>query len=184
MSAPDLTAKELFHFALYASKMNRIDDSVIYLKQFLELEPNNADALFLMGSHYAELSLFEEGIEFMRQALTYAPEAHLIRFQMSMLHFSLNQAEQCRTELAPLLEISEDNPFYHFAHGITFLMDKDEATSISSLKKGLEFELNNPSLQQNIEKMIGMLEKRDTEKSESDSEDSNAGEMFLSVYKH
>ena len=187
MDASQLSQKELFHFALYASKNQRTDESIIYLKEFLKSEPENPEAMFLIGSQYAELAMFDEGIEYMRQTLEIAPEAHLVRFQMSMLYFSLNKKEETLTGLAPLLEIEESDPFNRFAMGITALINGESSECIALLKQGLEIELNNPALVDNINNMIAAIEKREqspeSEDTEITTDEANAGEMFLSVYK-
>ncbi|MCW8877937.1 MAG: hypothetical protein OQK04_11760 [Kangiellaceae bacterium] len=184
----DLTQRELFHFALYASKNQRTDDSIKYLKAFLKNEPNNAEALFLLGSEYAEISMVDEAKEELSKALEIAPQADLVRFQLAMLHFSTNDIEHTQSILEPLATASTDNPYQNLATGVFSLIENNPDQAIENFELALTKELNNPALVANIESFIKNIKSRNQQDSAGEETagdaEKQAGEMFLSVYKN
>lgn len=184
MPVSTLNEKELFHFALHCSKQGQADQSIIYLKQLLQENENHAEAHFLIGSEYAEILMVNEGIEHMRKALELVPEAHLVRFQMSMLLFATQKHQECKENLAPLLEIDDTVPFKFFATGITALIEDDKDTAIENIKTGLSFELNNPALQNNLTGLLNAIESGSATEEVVEEQASSTGEMFLSAYKN
>ncbi len=183
MEIKNLSPRELLHFALHASKNGRTDFAIQYLKQLVTNEPENLDALFLLGSEYAEISLFDEAISSLQKALTIAPDAHIVRFQLGMLFLTLNQNENASEHLKNLETLPEDNAIFHYAKGLQAIIENDLETSKSYLKQGLSLPNDNPSLKSNISKLLENISTaaQDEPTGFSDKDD-NASSMFLSVY--
>jgi len=180
----EYSQKELFHLALHASKNQRTDESLRYLKQLLKQEPEHPEALFLIGSEYAEISMFDEAIECMSKALVLLPEADVVRFQLAMLHFAMNNYHESKELLSTLLEATADNPYHFLAKGITLLANDSKEEALTELKQALTMPLNNPALVANMEQFIGHIEKNIDNPELIDLPNENSREMFLSAYKN
>src|SRR5690349_6651155 len=86
-SAGQLDAEELLHLALQAMEQERYEDAMSRLKRGLVLEPRNGLMHHLLGAIYAQLGMIDRAVEEMTQAVTFAPEMHIARFQLGLLHF-------------------------------------------------------------------------------------------------
>lgn len=175
-----LTQKELLHFALYATTNNRSDHSIMYLKAFLKNEPNHVDALFLLGSEYAEINMYDEAIVYLERALAISPDAHLIRFQLGMMQLTLGNDQNSRETITPLLSIDDNNPIKHFALGINSIIAKNALDAVEKINKGLQLGSDNISLVNNMTKLVETLNSNIEQSSSEEGQADNS--MFLSIY--
>jgi len=183
MELDTLTPKELLHFALHASKNKRSDSAILYLKHLIEIQPENLDGLFLLGSEYAEIEMYDEGIVFMEKALEISPDAHLVRYQMSMLQLTLNQNEKAIENLQPLTDIEDSNIFFHYAKGLIAINDKDIEQAKSHIQSGLELQNDNIPLKENMTNLLARLSSTEAENITDNPETTDSSsKLFLSVY--
>ena len=190
MEISPLTCRELMHFALYTSKIKRADLTIQYLKQLIQIEPDNVDALFLLGSEYAEINLIDEGVEAMEKALQLSEEAHLVRFQLAMLQLSIGENQKAIDGLTHLEDLPEEALLYHYAKGMLALMDEHIETAMDWLTKGLSLPTDNQPLQVNMQALLDKIKRAEKNnetsellKNEDESDDNkNASKLFLSIY--
>lgn len=187
MELDNLSPRELLHFAINASNNGRADLAIQYLKKLVAEEPENPEALFLLGSEYAEINMFDEAISFMEKALKVSPDAHIIRFQLGMLLLTLNQNDDAKSCLTPLESIEDNHEIYHYGQALLAIIDEDIEKGQQFLQQGLSLPNSNPSLEANMQKLMekisaGNVDNNQTEKTDSEADSQNTSNLFLSVY--
>ncbi len=187
MDMNNLSSRELLHFGIYASKTKRSDVAIQYLKRLVDIEPNNYDGLFLLGSEYAEVGLFEEGINAMKQVIESVEDAHLVRFQLAMLYVTTGLNDKALKQFQVLSDLPGDNALSIFSAGLTAIIQEEKQQGIALLEKGLTLPSNNDALSQNMSKMLEKIKASDGADSEqvttmTENSDDRSSKMFLSVY--
>ena len=135
MDLDNLSPRELLHFALYATQNDRSDHAIIYLKQLLQLQPQDAQAMFLLGAEYAQLNMHDEALAWMAEAVEAGPDNHLARFQLGLMHFSLDNHTAARQNLSLLPPTDEGDPLLHYARALLAYMDNDMTLFHSTMGK-------------------------------------------------
>ncbi len=86
--------------AIVAYEEKRYEDALTALRQALELDPNNVDALYYTGLARTALGRLDEAAAALEQARTRDPKDEAILFQLGVIYFSLGKYDQAQ----PLLE--------------------------------------------------------------------------------
>jgi tetratricopeptide (TPR) repeat protein len=154
-SLPPLDDKELIHLAYEASRAQRHGDAIAYLKQAVAQSSTNFMAIYLLAAQHAQIGLTERAIEEFRQALAIEPRLTPARFQLGLLLVCNARVEEALAAWAPLDELPDSDPFLHFKRGMERLTRDEFAAAEESLKRGLELNRVNPSLNRD---MRGVLE--------------------------
>lgn len=141
MSA-EMTIAELTKQALHLMARQKSADALACLKQARQIEPNNAQLLYLTGAVYMQSGLMEKALEWMRQAIHIDPTVYVAHFHIGFLLFNEDrdaEAEQAWKKLEPL---GEEHAFVLFTKGVQAWSRNDFAACRKYLQKGLE--LNTP----------------------------------------
>ena len=155
-------------------------------KRGLLLEPGSGILHHLLGAVYAQLGMTDRAIEQMTQAVAHAPELHMARFQLGMLHFSTMDAPAAEEAWGPLSELPADDPLYLFRSGLLHLARDEYEDRIAELRRGLERNTEHPSLNSDIEAMIEIAQQALTERSApavSATASASPGHVLLSGYQ-
>src|SRR4051812_20967906 len=108
-SAGQLDAKELLYLALQAMEQDRDADAISCLKRGLALEPKSGVLHHLLGAMYAQLGMIDRAVDEMTQAITFAPDLHIARFQLGLLHFTSTDVAAADRVWQPLTELPPDH---------------------------------------------------------------------------
>lgn len=154
-----IDAEELMHLAMGAIDDDDPERSMGYLKRVLDLEPSNGTALYLLGAVHAGLGMHERAIEEINRALELEPDNPLARFQLGMLYVMCDLLDEAVKAWRPLEDLGENEPLYLFKRGLESFMADDYPACVSDLTAGLERNLNNPSLNDDMEHMLSEARK-------------------------
>ncbi|HSW06374.1 tetratricopeptide repeat protein [Aquabacterium sp.] len=176
--------------------MQRDDDAsaVVYLKEAADRPDASAQALFLLGSLYAQLRMADAGIETITRALALDPGYTLARFQLGMLHLTSGDADAALVVWEPLRQLAEDDAFRVWRQGLEHLIRDEFDAAIGCLREGLVLNTQNEALSRDMRMLIERIEAREskpaaaanlstaTQAQDAASELDNMSHLFLSVY--
>lgn len=142
-----LDTEELMHLALKATETGDGDKVLKYLKQLLDIEPNNAMALYLLGAQHAQMGMYDRGKDEMARAVELEPNipptAH---FQLGLLHLTSGEVPKAMAAWAPLDKLGDEDPLNLFKHGLAYLAQDEFAKCIEYLEKGIAVNDRYPAL--------------------------------------
>lgn len=185
LQTDQLDTDELLHLAIQASKMQRQDQAITYLKQAVQKNPENADVLYMLAAEHAQIGLYERAAEEMTQALALNPDLHTARFQLGLLYLSSGKAEPALATLQPLTQLKQDDFFYCFSQGLVHLIRDEFADCKRLLEEGIELNKVNPALNQDMMKILDAI-KDQTLSAALPVTESSAGKsnVWLSAYQN
>lgn len=194
-----LDSEELLHLALRATKENKTEDSIEYLKRSIELSPKFGKAYYLLGALHAEIGLYDRAIEEMTKAIELEPSISAAHFQLGLLYMTSGQVEQARETWKALDEYGETHPFWLFKEGMLHLAADDFERSIELLSQGIALNKINPALNKDMQNVIERTKaalanttqeqpkpdgKSDTQPTEESEKIKKRKHVLLSAYKN
>jgi tetratricopeptide (TPR) repeat protein len=173
---------ELLHLAIEASREQRHGDAINYLKQAVERSDSNYKAVYLLAAQHAQIGLNDRAIEGFRKAIEMEPNLSPARFQLGLLLLVNGRVEEALAEWQPLERLDESDPYLHFSRGMGQLCRDDFAGCEESLKRGIELNRTNPSLNRDMQ---GVLERMAAQLAgvQPEAAGKQPGEILLSAYK-
>ena len=157
-----LTQTELLALALEATRRGDSGHSLAYLKEACSRSDASADALFLLGSEYAQVGLMTEALESLERAVALAPENATARFQLGLLHLTSGRPEQAQQVWQPLALMDPSQPqaayMAAFHKGLTHLIRDEFEDATRCLSEGIALNNDNPALSENMQKVIGEIQ--------------------------
>lgn len=148
-----LDAKEYLHLAINASNNGDHHASLNYLKEALNIEPENASAMYLLAAEHAELGLYDRAIDGMEKCLQLDPNIEMARFQLGLLYAQAQQTDQAKAQWGYLHD-SQDESLKIFASALVSLMDEKPESAQEQLIYGLSKPNNNPALKRDMEQLL------------------------------
>jgi Flp pilus assembly protein TadD len=149
-----LDDQELLHLALRASNENRHEEAINYLKQALELAPNNAKVHYMLGAEHAEIGLYDRATQEMSRAVELDPALITAQFQLGLLHFTSGRVDEAEKAWSPLNKLGENNPFYHFKKGMLSLTRDEFEDCTQALEKGISLNRANEALNNDMRRVL------------------------------
>jgi tetratricopeptide (TPR) repeat protein len=188
-----LDAQEYLHLAIQSSQEGLHQQAIEQLYHCLEINPDDAPALFLLAAEHAEIGMFERAIEGMEKALSLDPSINMASIQLGLLYTQNGDNEKALSTWDNLIENPNEPYFSLFSAGLISLVNKDISEGIELLNKGLEAnQLNqplndsvlnilsnfkNPAIMDDIDSEANIYEEQSTPE-----EDNNS--IFLGAYKN
>lgn len=158
----NLDATEYLHLALHAVQKGDHHAALLYLKNVLELQPDNSAAHYLMAAEHAELGLLERAAEGMAESLLLDPGLDIARFQLGLLKLQLDRIPEAAEAFGTLVQVSTDTSLREFASGYMALIAEDKALAIPHFAAGLELCDNNLALKQDMTRVLDSLQPAST----------------------
>jgi len=159
-TASKLDDQELLHLALRASNENRHEDAINYLKQAIELAPDNAKAHYMLGAEHAEIGLYDRAAEEMAKAVELEPGLVTACFQLGLLHITSARVAEAEEAWKPLDKLGEKNALYQFKKGMLHLARDEFDESIAALEKGISLNNFNEALNRDMRGMLQEIHSR------------------------
>jgi len=156
-----LSQGELLALALEASRRLDTGHAMAYLKEACSRTDAQPQALFMLGSEYAQLGLMEEAKAHMARAVEAAPGFAIARFQLGMLHITSGEVEHARAAWEALAELPEGHPQRYltaFHRGMLHLVADEFDAAIAELQQGLAQNQENEALNGDMRKVIDAIE--------------------------
>ena len=156
----DLDAEELAHLGLALAAQGRVEEALRYFKGAVSQAPDNAQANYLLGAHYAQLGMAQRAADFMRHAARIEPELVLASFQAGWLLMGLSQNEAAQACWQPLLALPAQHPLHLMARGLQALLREDFAQCQQLLSQGIEANQALEALNEDMRKVLAELQRR------------------------
>jgi tetratricopeptide (TPR) repeat protein len=156
-----LTQGELFALALEASRRNDAGHALAYLKEASSRVDASAQALFMLGSEYAQLGLMGDAKASMARAVEVGPDFAIARFQLGMLHLTSGEVDAARATWAPLTLLGADHPQAYLAtfhQGMLHLVADEFDDAIAALNAGLAQNQENEALNGDMRRVVDAIE--------------------------
>lgn len=140
-----LDAEELMQLALDATERSQTGPAIEYLKRLLALEPDKAEAHYLLGAQQAQVGMPDRAILSMERALALRPELDAARFQLGMLLLTNGRVPEADFVWKPLEALGDAHPFVLFKSGLLHLAKDEFHDCLSALERGIKAnKLNEP----------------------------------------
>jgi len=194
-----LDADELLHLAIEAANRDDHARAITYLKSIQadhSSSPNYAGALFFLGSEYAQIGMYDRGVEEMMRSLEVNPDFHIARFQLGLLHLTSGRAQQAREVWAALALIGDAHPEAYlklFWEGLEALIDDDFEKCRALLERGKAANQINLPLNTDMQQVIDSLPSTESTTppdqpaatpAGTEPAAQNADHLFLSAYRN
>jgi len=156
-----LSQSELFALALEASRREDAGRALAYLKEASGRPDASPQALFMLGSEYAQLGLIDDAKASVARAVEVGPELIIARFQLGMLHVTSGEVDAARAAWAPLVALSADHPQAYLAtfhKGMLHLVADEFDDAVATLGAGLAQNLENEALNNDMRRVIDAIE--------------------------
>lgn len=108
MDYQKLDNEELLRLAIDAISTQHQADGLVLLKMFLERDPTNAGAIYMLAGQHAQLGLVDRAEAGFRQVLQADPSLATARFQYGQLLLSQDRRAEALDVLAALLERQDE----------------------------------------------------------------------------
>ena len=183
-----LDSNELLHLAMDSANRNQHGEAVSYLKQALEIDPDQAQVRFFLGAEYAQIGMMDRAAEAMAQALETDPSLEIARFQLGLLHLTSARPAEASQVWGPLGDLPADHPLHCFKNGLEALARDEFDACRTWLGKGMALNTSNAPLNGDMQKVLDAIQ--DQSGAPPSAPDANAessqneGEhVFVSAYK-
>lgn len=156
-----LSQGELLALALEASRREDAGRALAYLKEASGRADASPQALFMLGSEYAQLGLMDDAKASMARAVEVGPDLVIARFQLGMLHVTSGEVDAARAAWAPLAALSADHPQAYLAtfhKGMLHLVADEFDAAVAALGAGLAQNLENEALNNDMRRVIDAVE--------------------------
>jgi tetratricopeptide (TPR) repeat protein len=136
----------------------------------LALYPSDHRLHFLRGSVLAGDRRYDEARESMRKAIDLVPDYSIARFQLGFLEFTSGEPAVAAATWTRLQDLPSDDPLRLFSEGLMLLVEDDASGAIERLRRGIELNDINPSLNRDMELLISELSNAQTSEAQPNSE--------------
>jgi tetratricopeptide (TPR) repeat protein len=156
-----LSQSELLALALEASRREDAGRALAYLKEAGARTDASPQALFMLGSEYAQLGLMDDAKASMARAVEVGPELVIARFQLGMLHVTSGEVDAAREAWAPLAALRADHPQLYLAtfhKGMLHLVADEFDDAVTTLGAGIAHNLENEALNNDMRRVIDAIE--------------------------
>lgn len=178
-----LDAKEYLYLAINAMTRNEHHAALNYLKEVLALEPQNANAIYLLAAEHAELGLFDRAIEEMEQALSIDPNIETARFQLGLLYLRSEQTEKASETFVTLSNQTQVESLRAYADGLDALSRNDIIVAREKLALGLSRPNDNPSLKKDMQELLDkLLDNKTDSLKQNQTDNAEQSAFYLGAY--
>jgi tetratricopeptide (TPR) repeat protein len=133
-----LNADELIHLALDATNRSLNGQAIEYLKRLLAIQPDNADAHYLLGAQQAQIGMFDRAVASMSRALEIRADLHAARFQLGLLLSTSGRIEEAQRVWQPLDSLGGEHFFVLFKTGVLHIARDEFEQGIGLLQRGIQ----------------------------------------------
>lgn len=174
-----LDAAEYLHLAIHASNEGNHHAALNHLKDALEIEPHNAQALYFLAAEHAELGLYDRACNGMKAALEVEPGLDVARFQLGLLCLQTQQPGEADKAFAWLASNSSAPDISKFAAGYQKIIASEVPEALALLRAGIEI-CDNGALKADMLRVIASLSEDPVTEP---SEHSDSPAVFLGAYR-
>ena len=182
-----LDAEELLHLGLYAAQHDEPQQAIECLKRCIALEPESAQATYMLGALYAQIGLYDRAKATLSRAVALNPNEHTASFQLGLLHLTSNELPQAHAAWVHLEALPADHFLKLFRFGLLALIADEFEKSVALLEQGIAANVLNEALNDDMRKLMASVQAAAAApKSPGPSEPDDAvqsGHHFLGSYR-
>ena len=127
---------------------------LLRLRAAIVRDPGNAELRYLLGAELAQRREYPEAVAQMRTALDINPKLHFARLQLGLLYLTMSQPDDSLAVWAPLEDLEETAALKAFKRGLEALIRDDFNTCIGHLRRGIELNSQNATLNDDMSQLI------------------------------
>lgn len=160
-SLQSLSQTELLALALEASRREDAGRALAYLKEASTRPDASPQALFMLGSEYAQLGMMDDAKANMARAVEVGPDFVIARFQLGMLHVTSGEVEAAKAAWEPLSTLAQDHPQAYLAtfhRGMLHMVADEFDEALAALNAGLAQNQENEALNGDMRRVIDAIE--------------------------
>lgn len=154
----DFNEDELLHLALNSMQESDREQAMLHLKKLIARNPKNGKALFLLGSLHADIGMYDLAIEELSEAVRNEPGIAAAHFQLGLLYATSGNIAEAEKAWAIFDREDENNPYLLFKRGILHLANNRFEECLRDLRSGIQNNLENLPLNQNMQQLIDAVE--------------------------
>jgi tetratricopeptide (TPR) repeat protein len=180
-----LDQTELLQLAIQANQQQQAGQALAYLKEAASRADATAAAHYLLGAEYAHLRLYDRAVAAFESAIAIDPSLAIARFQLGLLLITCGEVDRALDLMAPLEQRVAKDALALFAQGLRHLVRDEFAEASASLTEGMQFNLDNPALNADMQKIvdqIAALPRSSDEQASTDDNETKSAHVFLSAY--
>jgi tetratricopeptide (TPR) repeat protein len=155
-----LDVDELLQLALQASKENRNEQSITYLKRALDLKPREGRLHYMLAAEHAQMGLYDRAAEEMAKAVELDPSLVTAYFQLGLLHLTSGRVAQAESAWRPLDQLGPDHFLHLFKTGMLHLARDEFKECKSCLERGIKANNFNEALNVDMRRVLQDVQER------------------------
>jgi tetratricopeptide (TPR) repeat protein len=152
-SVEHLDAAELLHLGLHASQHEDPARAIEYLKRCLVLEPQNSNAIYLLGALYAQIGIYDRAKDALARAVELDASQYTAIFQLGLLYLTSGEVAQAEHYWQRMEVLGADSAFNLFRFGLLALVKDDFAGCVAYLDRGIAANTFNETLNLDMQKI-------------------------------
>jgi tetratricopeptide (TPR) repeat protein len=150
---------ELMHLALHATQNSSPEKAITHLKRLLDVAPDHANAIYLLGALHAEIGMHDRAAEEMGRALELDPTLATARFQLGLLHITSGRVAEAEEVWKSLEEIGADHALFLFKQGMLHLVRDEFTECVEALRAGIAANDFDENLNNDMRRVLGDAER-------------------------
>jgi tetratricopeptide (TPR) repeat protein len=154
----NLDVEELLHVALTAVGRADNQTAISSLKRAVELQPDHAQAHFLLGAQYAEIGMPGRAIEEMSVSLQIEPNLEMARFQLGLLLLTVARVDEASEVWQPFDALEATHPLHLFKKGLLCMVRDEFDDARMFLREGIARNTVNPALNRDMANVIAHID--------------------------
>ncbi|SRR6266446_2909251 len=155
-----LDVDELLQLALQASKENRNEQSITYLKRALDLKPREGRLHYMLAAEHAQMGLYDRAAEEMAKAVELDSSLVTAHFQLGLLHLTSGRVAQAESAWRPLDKLGPDHFLHLFKTGMLHLARDEFKECKSCLERGIKANNFNEALNVDMRRVLQDVQER------------------------
>jgi len=145
--------------ALSASASGDAQAAIDLFRLACAQSPSDALPHFLLGAELAQMRRYAEAEAAYSNAVAFAPEFSLARYELGTLQFTSSRVEAALATWQPLMDLPEQDPLKLFAQGYAFLAQDAFEDALALFELGIACNHANAALNSNIRMLVEEIRK-------------------------
>ncbi|MFO7865516.1 MAG: tetratricopeptide repeat protein [Candidatus Aminicenantes bacterium] len=126
------------------------DNAIDAAKKIVELDPENADAVYNLGYMYVKEERFQEAVETFNRAIEIRPSFEYAYMNLGFSYSQLNQYGNAIQAFQELVKLNPDNDNAWFNIAVNYMQQKKWSSAVEPLRKVIELRPDYPLAYYNL----------------------------------
>lgn len=119
-------------------KANMPDEAIAAAKDLVDLDPQNADAVYNLGYMYVKEERFKEAVDVFKRAIELRPSFEYAYMNLGYSYSQLNQFSNAISAFQELVKITPENDNAWFNIAVNYMQQKKWSSAVEPLRKVVE----------------------------------------------